>query len=102
MKKQSYICPMHPDVRTDKPGSCPKCGMNLIEVKTQNLKGKSGEHEGHKMEGVTTDHTEHHRKMAEDFKKRFLIVLPLTIIVLILSPKIQEWFGFIDKSSGLT
>src|SRR3990172_2715297 len=94
MKKQSYICPMHPDVRTDKPGSCPKCGMNLIEVKTQNLKGKSGEHEGHKMEGVTTDHTEHHRKMAEDFKKRFLIVLPLTIIVLILSPKIQEWFGF--------
>src|SRR3972149_8256578 len=85
---------MHPDVRTDKPGSCPKCGMNLIEVKTQNLKGKSGEHEGHKMEGVTTDHTEHHRKMAEDFKKRFLIVLPLTIIVLILSPKIQEWFGF--------
>ncbi|OGM78401.1 copper-translocating P-type ATPase [Candidatus Woesebacteria bacterium RIFOXYB1_FULL_47_31] len=40
------------------------------------------------------DHTEHHRRMAEDFKRRFFIVLPLTIIVLILSPKIQEWFGF--------
>jgi Cu2+-exporting ATPase len=32
--------------------------------------------------------------MAEDFRRRFLLVLPLTIIVLILSPKIQEWFGF--------
>lgn len=24
-----YVCPMHPEVRQDKPGSCPKCGMAL-------------------------------------------------------------------------
>ena len=24
-----YICPMHPEVESDKPGSCPKCGMAL-------------------------------------------------------------------------
>ncbi len=24
-----YICPMHPDVRADEPGTCPKCGMTL-------------------------------------------------------------------------
>lgn len=24
-----YQCPMHPDVQSDKPGRCPKCGMNL-------------------------------------------------------------------------
>ena len=24
-----YICPMHPEVIKDKPGKCPKCGMNL-------------------------------------------------------------------------
>lgn len=26
----SYICPMHPEVRESEPGSCPKCGMNLV------------------------------------------------------------------------
>ena len=25
-----YICPMHLDVKSDKPGSCPKCGMDLV------------------------------------------------------------------------
>ncbi len=29
---QSYTCPMHPEVRQDKPGSCPKCGMSLEPV----------------------------------------------------------------------
>lgn len=25
-----YTCPMHPDVVTNKPGSCPRCGMELL------------------------------------------------------------------------
>ncbi len=25
-----YTCPMHPEVVRDEPGSCPKCGMNLV------------------------------------------------------------------------
>ena len=28
-KAANYSCPMHPEVNTKKPGSCPKCGMNL-------------------------------------------------------------------------
>ena len=32
----SYICPMHPNVKQDKPGSCPECEMNLISVKKVN------------------------------------------------------------------
>lgn len=32
-KKVQYICPMHPEVRQDKPGRCPKCGMNLVPAK---------------------------------------------------------------------
>ena len=33
-----YTCPEHPEVVMDKPGKCPKCGMQLVE-KT-NMKGK--------------------------------------------------------------
>jgi len=25
----TWVCPMHPEVRSDKPGNCPKCGMAL-------------------------------------------------------------------------
>ncbi len=27
-----YTCPMHPEVRSDKPGKCPKCGMDLVKA----------------------------------------------------------------------
>jgi uncharacterized membrane protein len=29
--KVVYTCPMHPEVTSDKPGDCPKCGMKLIK-----------------------------------------------------------------------
>ena len=28
-----YTCTMHPDVVSDKPGKCPKCGMDLVQKK---------------------------------------------------------------------
>lgn len=28
-----YSCPMHPEVRENKPGSCSKCGMTLEKTK---------------------------------------------------------------------
>lgn len=27
-----YTCPMHPEVRSNEPGRCPKCGMKLVPV----------------------------------------------------------------------
>lgn len=38
----SYTCPMHPEVRQDKPGSCPKCGMALEPVTVSAPKEKIG------------------------------------------------------------
>jgi hypothetical protein len=26
----AYVCPMHPDVTSASPGSCPRCGMKLV------------------------------------------------------------------------
>ncbi|MBM4166018.1 MAG: efflux RND transporter periplasmic adaptor subunit [Ignavibacteria bacterium] len=31
-RKTYYTCPMHPSVRSDKPGACPVCNMSLVEV----------------------------------------------------------------------
>ncbi len=30
-----YACPMHPEITSDKPGTCPKCGMDLEQQKKE-------------------------------------------------------------------
>ncbi len=46
METTKYICPMHPEVTSDTPGRCPKCGMDL--VKSSELRVKSeGEHKSY-------------------------------------------------------
>jgi Cu(I)/Ag(I) efflux system membrane fusion protein len=36
-----YHCPMHPDVTSDKPGSCPICGMDLVKLETSPRAGST-------------------------------------------------------------
>ena len=31
MSAGTYTCTMHPEVKSDKPGKCPKCGMELVK-----------------------------------------------------------------------
>ncbi|MHB1279131.1 MAG: vitamin K epoxide reductase family protein [Bacteroidia bacterium] len=45
--KIQYTCSMHPEVLSDQPGKCPKCGMTL--VKKEDTKNEMS---GHKMEGM--------------------------------------------------
>ena len=37
-QQQGYVCQMHPEVKSDKPGKCPKCGMALVPM-TKRVKG---------------------------------------------------------------
>jgi hypothetical protein len=47
MQKDSvyYTCTMHPDVKMEKPGKCPQCGMDLVK-KTVKAGTKENKSEG--------------------------------------------------------
>ena len=60
-----YTCPMHPEVRQDHPGACPKCGMALEPEMPSLDEGESPE--------------------LVDFRRRFRWTLPLTVIVTVLA-----------------
>ncbi len=60
-----YTCPMHPEVRQDHPGNCPKCGMTLEPV-------------------LPTLDDDENPELA-DFRRRFWWTLPLTVVVTLLA-----------------
>nr|WP_316643045.1 copper-translocating P-type ATPase [uncultured Roseateles sp.] len=60
-----YTCPMHPEIRQDHPGNCPKCGMTL-ELLLPELEAEENPE-------------------LRDFQRRFGWTLPLTVIVTVLA-----------------
>ena len=60
-----YTCPMHPEIRQDHPGNCPKCGMTL--------------------EPLIPELEEDENPELGDFRRRFWWTLPLTIVVTFLA-----------------
>ncbi|PKO27946.1 MAG: copper-translocating P-type ATPase [Betaproteobacteria bacterium HGW-Betaproteobacteria-9] len=60
-----FTCPMHPEVRQNHPGNCPKCGMTL-----EPLLPKLEEQENPEL---------------RDFQHRFWWTLPLTLVVTVLA-----------------
>lgn len=93
-----YTCPMHPEVKKNTPGKCPKCGMDLVPVQSESGKAKMDHthmHTGHGGNNPPMGHAghNHHAMMIADFRKRFYIVLVLTVPVMLLSEMIQHWMG---------
>ncbi len=75
-----YTCPMHPEIRQDHAGACPKCGMGLEPDMPSLEDGESAE--------------------LSDFKRRFIWTLPLTIIVTFLAMLGHQlkWFEMAAQS----
>jgi P-type Cu+ transporter len=75
-----YTCPMHPEVRQDHPGSCPKCGMTL-----EPLMPELGNEENTEL---------------VDFQRRFWWTLPLTMIVTVMAMVGHRlnWFDMATQS----
>lgn len=96
---QKYTCPMHPQIVQDGPGKCPICGMNLVPVEKSKKKDKDADHmhmhHQHGVENPPMGHQghDHHAMMIGDFKKRFYVVLVLTIPIMLLSEMIQHWLN---------
>lgn len=42
--KKLWVCPMHPEILQDHPGSCPMCGMDLVESDHAHDQGAVGVH----------------------------------------------------------
>ena len=53
----TYACPMHPEVTSDEPGRCPKCGMKLLATQpgSQPAAGHEG-HQGHEAQDAAAGH----------------------------------------------
>jgi P-type Cu2+ transporter len=88
---QKYTCPMHPEIMQDKLGNCPKCGMTLVLVKA-NTKETHMQHQ-HGSNPAMGHEGHNHNSMIADFKKRFYVVLILTIPIMLLSMMIQKFLG---------
>jgi len=50
MDKQMFVCPMHPDQKSDKAGECSKCGMKMEKMETD--KSEMNKSEMNKMNGT--------------------------------------------------
>src|SRR3954454_14928041 len=58
-KTQKYTCLMHPEVITEHPGNCPKCGMKLVPIKQNKRRTSNAQHSTSNMvqAGTHSSHT---------------------------------------------
>ncbi len=108
---------MHPEVKSDQPGSCPKCGMNLVLADIDSDKDEESDHSHseHQLESTSEmsfweklkmgmfmsmgmEHTglagrEMAKLMEEDIRSKFFFSLLLTIPIVAYSPVGEKILG---------
>jgi len=81
-----YTCPMHPDVKSDKPGKCHKCGgMDLV------LKNGVGQMDKHDHSSSVAS-----PEAASDFLRRFWIVTALLVPLILTTEIVMKFLGITD------
>ena len=78
-----YTCPMHPEIQNEKPGTCPQCGMSLIEKGSQ-----MAMHDHASMMASP--------QAAADFLRRFFIVTALLVPLALFSEPAVKFLGMPD------
>jgi uncharacterized Zn finger protein (UPF0148 family) len=53
----TYICPMHPQIVSDKEATCPICGMDLVEAQTEDKDLQNNLHQGHSHDSEAKSNT---------------------------------------------
>lgn len=78
----THTCPMHPEIKQERPGMCPECGMALVPEKTT---GESSASHG--------DHDKHAGHKTASFLTKFWVALALTIPIFFYSEMAVMLFG---------
>ncbi|KKW22597.1 MAG: hypothetical protein UY62_C0001G0010 [Parcubacteria group bacterium GW2011_GWF2_50_9] len=92
--KTVYSCPMHPEVRSERPELCPECGMALLPVKGEKLSARRSLSAGGKVKSSHEEHAGHFDKHkghnVNIFKRKFWMSLVLTIPIVLYSEVAQK------------
>lgn len=85
-----FTCPMHPEVISDEPGTCPKCGMELIKAGKEKTQAGPQQHQMgmmmcqmHGMVDMNHKHDEQ-RKGKMNMMKGMGIVMGVMMIVMLI------------------
>jgi len=111
-----YTCPMHPEIRSPSPGTCPKCGMQLVPLKKKEDEMTAHHAHEHEMKPASQmsrwekfkmsmtmtmgmEHTgvagrEMARLMELDIRQKFFFALILSVPIILYSPLGKFIFSF--------
>ncbi|MDP2336576.1 MAG: heavy metal-binding domain-containing protein [Bacteroidota bacterium] len=92
--KINYTCPMHSEIISDKPGTCPKCGMELVKLEKGEKQSEPMQHQMgmmmcsmHGMVNMNHKHDEQKKdnmKMMQGKKGMVFLMVAMMVVMLII------------------